>query len=51
MKISEMIKELQETLKENGDQTLVIMVDGDRYPVIEVYTDDEEELYLEGYDE
>ena len=51
MKISEAIKELDETLKENGDQTLVIMVDGKRYPIIEIYTDDDEELYLEGYAE
>lgn len=49
MKITEMIGILQETLKTNGDQELVIMTDGNRFPVIEVYTDDEYELYLEGY--
>lgn len=49
MKISEMITILEETMKENGDQELVIMTDGNRYPVIDVYTDDEYELYLEGY--
>lgn len=49
MKISEMIKVLEETMKCNGDQQLVIMTDGNRYPVVEVYTDDEYELYLEGY--
>lgn len=51
MKISKMIKTLKEILKENGDQDLVIMVGGNRYPVINVYTDDECELYLEGYTE
>ena len=49
MKISEMINILKETIEINGDQELVIMVGGNRYPVIEVYTDDEYELYLEGY--
>lgn len=50
MKISEMIKELAYTMSVNGDQELVIMTDGKRYPIIEVYTDDEYELYLEGYE-
>ena len=49
MKISDMINELTEAMEMNGDQELVIMTDGNRYPVIEVYTDDEHELYLEGY--
>lgn len=49
MKISKMIEELQKIMEMNGDQELVIMTDGNRYPVIEVYTDDEYELYIEGY--
>lgn len=49
MKTSEMIVALTETLAMNGDQELVIMVNGDRYADIEVYTDDEKELYIEGY--
>lgn len=49
MKTSELIAELEEAKEYNGDQELVIMVGGNRYPVIEVYTDDEEELYIEGY--
>ena len=49
MRISQMIEILKETMETNGDQELVIMTDGNRYPVIEVYTDDEYELYLEGY--
>jgi hypothetical protein len=49
MKTSEMIKILEATMETNGDQELVIMTNGNRYPVIDVYTDDEYELYLEGY--
>ena len=51
MKTSELITILNETLAYNGDQNLVIMVNGKRFAEIEVYTDDEEELYLEGYEE
>lgn len=49
MKISEMIEIFNDTMKMNGDQEVVVMVDGNRYSDIEVYTDDEKELYIEGY--
>ena len=49
MKASELSKILAEDVKENGDRELIIMVDGYQYPVIEVYSNDEYELYLEGY--
>ena len=51
MKISEMIEHLQYTMEMNGNQELVVMTDGNRYPIIEIYTDDETELYIEGYTE
>lgn len=49
MKISKMIEELNEIMKTNGDQEIIIMVEGKRFPIIEIYTDDDKELYIEGY--
>ena len=40
---------LYEAMKTNGDQELIIMVEGKRFPIIEVYTGDDKELYIEGY--
>ena len=51
MKTSEIIEKLNEAMKTNGNQEIIIMVEGKRFPIIEVYTDDEIELYIEGYDE
>ena len=48
MKTSEMIKELQESIKWNGDQEIVIMIYGKRFTDIEFNAEDNE-LYVEAY--
>lgn len=48
MKISEMIKELEETMKWNGDQEIEIMIYGKIFKGIE-FNADEDNLYIEGY--
>ena len=48
MKTSEMIKILEEALKENGDQELSVMAYGEHFPDIELYASDND-LYIEAY--
>ena len=48
MKTSEMIEQLQDALKENGDQEIVIMIYGKSFDEIE-FNASEDELYIEGY--
>ena len=48
MKTSEMIEQLQDALKENGDQEIVIMIYGKSFDEIE-FNAVEDALYIEGY--
>lgn len=54
MKISELLKILNEAMEQNGDMDISIIVDGDgeSYDFIDVnYLDNESPLYIEGYNE
>lgn len=48
MKTSELIKELREAMKWNGDQEITIMVYGKRFSDIELNAE-ENDLYVEAY--
>ena len=47
MKTSEMINELVDCMRYNGDQDLVVMIYGKRFTDIEINAEDE--LYIEAY--
>lgn len=50
MKTSELIEQLKEAMTYNGDQELVIMVDGKPFQEIELNCPgDDAPLYIEGY--
>lgn len=48
MKLSELVRELQEILAENGDMKVVACADGSTYHAVELAIDDET-LYVELY--
>ena len=48
MKTSELIKELQEAMKCNGDQEVTIMIYGKRFPSVELNAEGND-LYIEAY--
>jgi len=48
VKLSELVRELQEILTENGDMEVVVCADGSTYHAVELEIDDEI-LYVEVY--